>query len=72
MTWFVKTYFAAAGKCEGSQLSPTLFTHVRYLPPLRFEASQSRRHVVAHKEKLVLVVFVRIMERGFEWRHGEK
>src|ERR1700680_416095 len=50
MIWFVKTYFAAAGKCEGSQLSPTLFTPVRHLHPLRFEASQSRRNVVAHKE----------------------
>ena len=71
MIWFVKAYFAAAGKSEGSQLSPTLFAHVRYLHTLRFEISQGRRHVVAHKEKLVLVILLRFMQGDFERRHGE-
>ena len=71
MFWLVDAYFAAAGKGEGRKFSPTLFVHLRDLHILRSEIFQGRRDVVAHKVKLVLIVLLGIMERGFEWRHGE-
>jgi hypothetical protein len=70
MLWFVDAYFTAAGKSEGSEFSPTLFAHIRDLHILRFEIFQGRRDVIAHKVKLVVVV-LGIMERSFEWWHGE-
>jgi len=71
MFWFVDTYFAAAGKCEGGNFSPRPFAHIRDLHILRFEIFQGRRDVIAHEVKLVLVVVLGIMERCFERRHGE-
>ena len=38
---------------------------------LRLEIFHGCLKVVAHEEKLVLVVLLGIMERGFERRHGE-
>jgi hypothetical protein len=71
MLWLVDAYFAAAGKGEGSKFSPTLFAHLRDFDILRFEIFQGRRDVITHKVKFVHVVLLRIMERGFEWWHGE-
>ena len=71
MFWFVDTYLAAAGKGEGSNFAPRPFAHIRDLHILRFEIFQGRRDVIAHEVKLVLVVVFGIMERRFEWRHGE-
>src|SRR5450631_4425411 len=71
MFWLVNADFSAPGKGQASKLPPTLFTHLRDLHVLRFEISQGRRKVVAHEEKLVLVVLRGIMERGLKWRHGE-
>jgi len=71
MFWFVDTYFAAARKCKCSNLSPRSFAHIRNFHILRFEIFQSRRDVIAHEVKLVLVVVLGIMERRFEGRHGE-
>src|SRR5271167_381908 len=71
MFCLVDSYLAASGKGEGSKFSPTLFVHVRDLHILRFEIFQGRRDVIAHKVKLMLAVLLGIMERGFDWRHGE-
>jgi hypothetical protein len=68
---FVDTYFAAAGKSEGSNFAPRPFAHIRGLDIFRFEIFQGRRDVIAHEVKLVLVVVLGIMERRFEWRHCE-
>ena len=67
----VNTDFAAPWKGQGSKLPPTLFTHVGDLHVLRSEISQGLRKVVAHEEKLVLIVLLGIMERGLKWWHGE-
>lgn len=71
MFGLVNTYFSAAGKGEVREFSPTLFAYLRDLDLLRFKILQSRRDVIAHKVKLVLVVVLGIMERGFQRRHGE-
>ena len=71
MFGFVDTYFAAARKSEGSNFSPRPFAHIRDLHILRFDIFQGRRDVIAHQVKLVLVVVLGVMERRFEWRHGE-
>src|SRR5262250_1138159 len=67
----IDTDLAAPGKGHRSKLSPTLFIHIGDLHVLRFEISQRRSKVVAHEEKLVLVVLVGIMERDLKGRHGE-
>ena len=71
MLALVNADFAAPGKGQGSKSPPPLLVHVRDLHVLRFEISQGRRKVVAHEEKLVLVVLLGIMERGLKWRHRE-
>jgi hypothetical protein len=71
MFWLVDAYFAATGKGEGRKFSPTLFGYVRDAHLPRFEILQGRRDVIAQKVKLVLVVLLGFVKRGFEWRHGE-
>src|SRR5579872_3855770 len=71
MLGLVNSDFATTGKGKGSELSPTLFIYVRDHDVLRFEIFHCCLKVVAHEEKLVLVVLLGIMERGFQWRHGE-
>lgn len=71
MFWFVDTYFATAGKSEGSDFPPRPLAHIRDLHIFRFEIFQGRRDVIAHEVKLVLVVVLGSVERRFEWRHCE-
>lgn len=71
MFWFVNTYLSASGKSEGGKVPPTLFAHVRNLYLFRFEFFQSRVEVIAHQEKLMLIVLFRVVERSLELRHGK-
>ena len=71
MGWLVNAYFAAARKRDGSKFSPARFAHIRDFNVFRFEVFQGRREVIAHQVKLVPIVVLGIMERGFEGRHGE-
>jgi len=67
----VNTHVAAPGKGQFGKPPPPLFAHLRNSHLLRFEVSQSRGKVVAHKEKLVLVVLLGIVKCRLKWRHGE-
>src|SRR5678815_6108218 len=69
MLWFVNPYFATAGKGERSNFPPTLFAHVRDMDVLGLEISQGCRKVVAHEDKLVLVVRLEIMKCGLKRGH---
>src|SRR5207302_4398935 len=71
MLWFVDADSATAGKREGGKYSPPLFAHIRDLHLFRFEFFQGRGDVIAHQEKLMLVVLFGIVEGGFELRHGK-
>ncbi len=71
MFWFVDTYLAAAGKGEAGNFSPWPFAQIRDRHILRFEIFQRLHDLIAHEVELVLIVVLGIMERRFEWRHGE-
>src|SRR5579863_9967996 len=81
MFGLVNADFAAAGKGQAGQFSPTLFTYLRDPHLLRLEIFQGRCDVIAHEVKLVLVMISRLMRLGimllanmksnFERRHGE-
>jgi hypothetical protein len=71
MLWLVNADCSTSGKGQACKLPPTLLTHLRDLHVLRCEICQGRRKVVAHEEKLVLVVLLGIMKRGLKRRHGE-
>src|ERR1700693_466322 len=71
MAGLVNSDLPPSGKFTLGKLSPTLFAHIGDLHPPRLEFRQGRRDVIAHEEKLVLIVFLGIMKRSFEWRHGK-
>ena len=71
MLRLINTDFAASGKSQCRKLPPALFAHLRDFHVLRFEVLQGRGKVVAHEEKLVLVVTFGIVECCLKWWHGE-
>jgi len=67
----VNTHVAAPRKRQFSKPPPSLFAHLRDSYLLRLEVGQSRGKVVAHEEKLVLVVLLGIVKCCLNWRHGK-